>query len=177
MPRFEESSAATAASAVSITDSGGYYAASNVETALQEVLAGVFAQTNYTPALTASTTNPTLGSGSTAAGRYMRIGNLVIAWGVIIFGTSGVNAGSGNYRISLPVTASINLGSMRIGQIIINDSSTSANFTVGSAIILDGEETYFYMQRTGASTFVSNSSPITWSTSDDVSWVLAYPAG
>ena len=57
----------------------------------------------YTPVLTASTTNPTLGNG-TILGRYMQIGKTVwcsvrLAWG------STSTVGSGIYRITLPVTA------------------------------------------------------------------------
>ena len=61
--------------------------------------------TSWTPALTAATTNPTLGTGSSIAGRYCQIGKLVIASFTIQFGTSGTNAGSGEYRLSLPVAA------------------------------------------------------------------------
>lgn len=63
------------------------------------------AWTAWTPALTAATTNPTLGSGSVQEGSYMQLGKLVIAHFNIQFGSSGQNAGSGEYRISLPVAA------------------------------------------------------------------------
>ncbi len=60
----------------------------------------------YTPVLTASVTNPTLGSGSLAEGRYIEVpGHLVIYRFAVEFGTSGVNRGDGQYRISLPVPA------------------------------------------------------------------------
>ena len=61
----------------------------------------------YTPALTAATTNPTLGTGGAveASGRYEQIGKTVRFQVVIRFGTSGVSTGNGNYRISLPVPA------------------------------------------------------------------------
>lgn len=57
----------------------------------------------YTPALTAPTTNPTLGSGSSAVGEYEKFGDWVVGTGEIVFGASGVAAGSGFYEISLPV--------------------------------------------------------------------------
>lgn len=57
----------------------------------------------YTPALTATTTNPTLGTGSTIAGTYQQMGKWIVGTAEIVFGTSGVAAGSGNYNISLPV--------------------------------------------------------------------------
>lgn len=58
---------------------------------------------DYTPALQASVTNPTLGSNSLVGGRYVRIGNWVYATGDIRFGTAGAAAGSGTYYITLPV--------------------------------------------------------------------------
>lgn len=65
-------------------------------------VAGAFS--TWTPVLTAATTNPTLGSGSVQDGGYVQIGKLVTAWFHIQFGSSGISAGSGDYRISLPVT-------------------------------------------------------------------------
>lgn len=66
----------------------------------------------YTPALTASVTNPNLdiydpdinpgGTGS-ATGKYVRHGNLVYAIGDLQFGAAAT-AGNGTYRISLPTT-------------------------------------------------------------------------
>ena len=58
---------------------------------------------DWVPVLTAVTTNPTLGTGSSATGRYTENGKLVQGWARILFGTSGTAAGSGEYRISLPV--------------------------------------------------------------------------
>jgi hypothetical protein len=65
-----------------------------------------FGATSYTATLTATTTNPTLGAGGSASGRY-------VLWGgkqctvrfSIVFGTSGTNAGSGQYLIALPFQA------------------------------------------------------------------------
>jgi hypothetical protein len=58
---------------------------------------------SWTPTLTAVTTDPTLGTGSVQEGRFLRMGPTVFARGYIKFGTSGTAAGSGLYRISLPV--------------------------------------------------------------------------
>src|SRR5688572_17632849 len=90
-------------------------------------------ETSYTPALTASTTNPTLGTGSGQQGRYYRDPITGLVWGQarIAFGTSGTNAGSGTYRISLP-TAVDNLSGSGVsgnadvmGFGIVRDSSAS----------------------------------------------------
>ena len=61
---------------------------------------------SWTPTLTATTTNPTLGTGSSVSGRLFRQGSMVTVWARIQFGTSGVAAGSGVYIINLPVAAS-----------------------------------------------------------------------
>jgi len=70
---------------------------------------------SWTPTLTASTTNPSLGSGGfyQVTGRYMRLGSLVIGYALMIAGNTGVSAGSGTYRFPLPVTpagANIQIG-------------------------------------------------------------------
>lgn len=62
---------------------------------------------SHTPVLTASTTNPTLGSGSLQQGRYLEVGNTVLYRFQVRFGSSGTNAGDGQYRVSLPVNAAV----------------------------------------------------------------------
>ena len=59
------------------------------------------AWTSYDPVLTASTTNPT---GWTREGYYAQAGKLVIAKWALTAGVS-VSAGSGTYRVALPVAA------------------------------------------------------------------------
>lgn len=62
--------------------------------------------TAFTPAFTSTGTAPTLGSGSSAAGKYATVAQVVSGVGRIVFGSSGVAAGTGSYRVSLPVAAS-----------------------------------------------------------------------
>jgi hypothetical protein len=64
-------------------------------------VAGAGVWTAYTPQLTATTTNPSLGNG-TATGRYAQIGKLVYFWAQITFGST-TTRGSGSYQVSLPV--------------------------------------------------------------------------
>lgn len=59
---------------------------------------------DYTPVLTATVTNPTLGTGGTLIGKYYRIFDQIYSWGEFRFGTGG-NVGNGTYRISLPFRA------------------------------------------------------------------------
>jgi len=58
---------------------------------------------SYTPAWTASTTNPTLNNGA-ISGKYTQIQKLVIATGFLIPGSTTL-FGAGTYRISLPLAA------------------------------------------------------------------------
>lgn len=59
----------------------------------------------YTPVLTAPTTNPTLGAGSSQAGNWYQFGPWVLGTFDISFGSSGAAPGSGTYEVSLPPIA------------------------------------------------------------------------
>jgi hypothetical protein len=63
--------------------------------------AGATEWTAYTPTLTASTTNPTLGTGAELRGSWRRVGDSIEVMQSIQFGT-GANCGSGNYYFGLP---------------------------------------------------------------------------
>lgn len=52
----------------------------------------------------ATTTAPTLGTGGSTTGKYIRIGSMVVFHFIVAFGSSGANAGEGFYKIPLPVT-------------------------------------------------------------------------
>lgn len=68
--------------------------------AIQNQIVGAY--TSYTPTLTASSVNPTLGSGSSATGYYKRLGRRVFGYANIKFGTTAA-AGTGYYGLLLPV--------------------------------------------------------------------------
>ena len=70
---------------------------------------------SYTPAWTASTTNPVIGNGELTGG-YRRIGDNAEFWVKLVAGST-TTFGSGDYRISLPITA--------------QDSGWVQGFTVG----------------------------------------------
>jgi hypothetical protein len=93
---------------------------------------------SYTPAWTASTTNPALGNG-TLIGRYMRIGKTVHVSITLTVGSS-TNVGSGTYLFSLPFTsanagvgylgvARLTAGSVWIGQVTLGANSALINAT------------------------------------------------
>lgn len=61
---------------------------------------------DFTPTLSATVTNPVLGTGGVIQGRYLKIGTQIVYRFYFQFGTSGVNGGNGLYRISVPVDMS-----------------------------------------------------------------------
>lgn len=101
------------------------------------------AWTPYTPAWTASTTNPVLGNG-TITGRYMKLGRIVFC-NINLTTGSTTTYGSGDYGFSLPATAAAAgiavvgqahlLGVSRwAGQMVISSgASTTAPFFSDSA--------------------------------------------
>ena len=125
----------------------------------------------YTPTLTASTTNPTLGTGSSASGKYGRVNKIVCGQGQINFGSSGVSAGSGFYFVSLPITA-LASGQV-IGQFQFYDSS-SGNVYLGT--VISDTTTRGIMYYGAPSTVVTNSTPFTWAANDFIRYTFQYEA-
>jgi hypothetical protein len=123
---------------------------------------------SWNPALTASTTNPTLGTGSTLAGRYGRIQKIVVGIGLVQFGTAGTAAGSGVYRVSLPVTAKF-AGEV-IGDWQAYDGASA--WRVGTLVSDTTTRAYMMFE----SFFVTNAAPWAWSTSDFIRFSFTYEA-
>lgn len=148
-------------------------------TAAAWVYAGQMLTGTYTPALTASTTNPTLGTGSSVSGRYtLRNGNWCDVRGLIKFGTSGTGAGSGSFSISLPFSTNANItgGNLPLGSCYVLDSNVPAAyngmpFAAASAstmlVLMGGTPT------TGPAQ-MSNTIPMAWSTSDTIGFNITY---
>lgn len=86
-------------------------------------------QGTYTPALQATTTDPTLGTGATTTGDYLLHQGFVTVGFTIQFGTSGTAAGTGTYRVTLPSGLGIDADwqdNRATGQVFISDSSAGA---------------------------------------------------
>ena len=139
---------------------------------LNELAPFFSAWTLYTPVLTASTTNPTLGAGSSAEGRYLKVGRLVVYRFKIAFGTSGVNAGSGFYKVSAPVNRNTAFSAVCTSTIYGNDVSVGtrnhgfANFSGDNAFEI------FYLNGVA----YSATTPWTWAASDTIEGQLVYEA-
>lgn len=131
----------------------------------------------WTPALTASTTNPTLGTGATQQGSYVINAGLVTIQFTIIFGTSGVAAGSGTYQISsLPFNIDTDWqgAGMALGQVWITDSSATA-FEARTLRTTSSPANVLLMSSpTGGS--VTNASPWIWAASDSIRGTATYKA-
>jgi hypothetical protein len=136
------------------------------------------AWTSYTPTLTASTTSPTLGSGSIAEGQYIKIGKLVVGSYLIRFGTSGINTGSGTYRVSLPSTISeIITGNQYIyGGGYIYDSNAGLGRILNHVYSNGLSYATLGLLETTTNVFsnVTNSSPWTWAASDEIQGNFMY---
>ena len=94
----------------------------------------VGAYDSSTPTLTATVTSPTLGSGSSATGYYKRLGRWVRGKAVITFGSSGTNAGSGDYGLLLPVQPANKIQPIGIG--FAYDNSDQYRFVVATAAVI-----------------------------------------
>ena len=125
----------------------------------------------WTPTLTAFTTNPTLGTGSSQTGRYGRVNKSVYGQGQVTFGTAGVAAGNGIYYISIPVTAQ---GSgVLCGTWQAFDSSASSVYF--GHLVLDTTSRALLYYNNPASV-ITNAAPWTWAASDFIRVLLNYEA-
>lgn len=133
---------------------------------------------DYTPVLTASTTNPTLGTGSSAQARYQRQYGLVTYQGIIQFGTSGTAAGSGEYRISLPVTAQTGISFRRIGVVNAYDSSAGDTCILTGYLASSATAEAFFSNTwpLGTLTKLGAAQPMAWAASDEIFFTFTYEA-
>lgn len=166
--------AAHAATAIAFTPAGSI-AATTVQAAIEEVAAEAVgtpgAWSTYTPALTATTTNPTLGTGGSfeTTGRYEQVGKTVRFSIIVRFGTAGVAAGSGSFRVSLPVAArSVPLGSLSSTVIegggYVQDDNAGLHYHVVPELITT---TTVALIRDGAAA-VTHNAPFAWAASDSI---------
>lgn len=152
--------------------------------AVQSELVGAF--TSYTPTLTASTTNPTLGTGSAAAGYYKRVGRMVFGYCEITFGSSGAAAGSGYYGILMPVEPVNRTQPIGVGFAVdSSDNSRAIAATASFAPSLWATSTkkaVIVITNPAGSGFLTSANPVgaaapwTWSNSDSIALNFHYEA-
>lgn len=125
----------------------------------------------YTSTLTAVTTNPTLGSGGSASGRYTLFGGKFCALhATITFGTSGANAGSGQYLIALPFACSSAVSGVVATCMAVMRCAGSV--AIGAGFISSGASN-LAMLTTGGSN-VASGAPGTWTNNDYISVDIVY---
>jgi len=132
----------------------------------------------YTPALTGSLSNPTLGTGAVVEGRWTRSGREVVGYADIRYGTSGIGVGGGNYRISLPVAPrSGAVTDVVVAQGFVRDVSGTAGQQripcVGFSI--SGSQYFEFVESYGKNQ-VTSVSPFGWAVSDEMHFQFAYEA-
>ena len=132
-------------------------------------------RSTYTPVLTATTTNPTLGTGAVQNGYYFYQSESIVAVFYIRFGTSGNTFGAGNYQVSIPVTAATPFGSTihpAVGSVQLGDSSSGV-VSAGDCYVDPSSGNVVGL--IGSSGTVSPTAPWTWANSDYISGQIQYP--
>lgn len=130
--------------------------------------------TAWTPTLEASTTNPTLGTGSAVSSLVWLNGQHVTLWFRILFGTTGAAAGSGTYSIPFPAgyPAMASHPEVELGVMRLFDSSASAHRLAVATLLLSGQE--FTFRTTSDSAAVTNAAPWVWAASDVITGQVSY---
>jgi hypothetical protein len=126
----------------------------------------------YTSTLTAVTTNPTLGTGGSANGRYTLFGGkFCVLRGTVAFGTASTNAGSGQYLIALPFAASsaITTGVPFVGSGVVR---CAGGLNVTTCFIASGSSN-LAMLTTGGNN-VASGAPGAWTANDYLSFTITY---
>jgi len=135
---------------------------------------------SYTPAFTASTVNPSLGSGGNfnQQGRWRRVGDTMQVQVSLTWGTSGTSFGTGTYRIGLPSGYSMDTAKIATsgpggvgvlqGQAAYWDASPGTGASDLLAVY-DGSGTgYISLSRLGGGSNVNPTAPITWANGDTI---------
>lgn len=142
--------------------------AANMNAQLKDFASAFGALTSYTPALTASGSNPTLGTGSAAQGAYLRVQKLCIARFFIQFGSSGTGAGSGTYYVSLPTNSAGYGGTIGVGS--LTDNSVT---DIRQATYRTQDATKVVILCEGAN-YATDAVPWTWANNDSLDGLLVY---
>jgi len=138
----------------------------------------------YTPALTASTTNPSLGSGGNflQEGKYRYLpGGEVEARVRLRFGTTGATAGSGPYAVSLPVAADTSYYTITpdstlggpIGIAALNDN-TNAPAATNCVVELNNSTGVRFVSVGSGLLRLSENNLWTWGASDIITFIVRY---
>ena len=119
--------------------------------------------TSFTPTWTGSTTNPAIGNGL-IEGRYKLVGKTVHVWMMMTAGST-TTFGSGEYKISLPVTA------RAIAHVVLNLVMNDEGTRLYNSLAHNGDTTSLSLDSDNVTLFwdtgvVTNTSPFTWASGD-----------
>jgi hypothetical protein len=123
----------------------------------------------YTPTVTGSGSNPTIGN-SSLTGEYERDGHFCIARLSLVIGSSFA-PGSGTYSFSLPLAPYAHTLDI-FGKAIVTDSGTG--FKEGVAVIASGSSVVTLTVGDGVVNNVGAGIPITWATGDVIRFEIRY---
>lgn len=133
-------------------------------------------QTIAAPVLTATITNPVLGTGGVASSEASDNG-WISGNGLILFG-SGASAGNGTYHVTLPVTpAAMFAGATRrvVGfGTAFHSGNIVDNFNMLWSAAL-GNTAEFWSSRSPGNPAYTSSNPWAWVTGDYILYTLFYP--
>jgi hypothetical protein len=145
--------------------------------------AGPSAIQSYSPVLTASVTNPTLGTGGFTVGYYVENFDFIYTWGEFRFGTAAHNQGSGTFEVTLPLPAATiappDGGSgvgPQIGVSRVWDNSSGATRTSHS-VQLRTETKMMFSVRFGSGAggrALGSNIPFAWDLQDGMNWIAKY---
>lgn len=131
---------------------------------------------SYTPALTGSVGNPTLGTGGTVqTGRFFQFGKLVVVSFLIRAGSSGFVNGSGDVRLGLPVPSAA-AASSGVGSGVYVDVSATGTYALAAIQGVSNTFAIFRYDQVAASFTLTYASPVTWAVSDEIQGILMYEA-
>lgn len=125
----------------------------------------------YTPAWTASTTNPVIGNGS-ITGIWQQINKLVVGQIWIVTGST-TTYGTGFYRFSVPLA--IKAEQYYVGNLQILDNSAGFAAYIGAGLPVTSGGTTIEFRTHGAGTFTPTS-PITLANGDQIRIQFVYEA-
>jgi hypothetical protein len=130
--------------------------------------------TSYTPTLTASVTNPTLGTGGSTYGLYTQINDLVVGTAYVAFGSSGASGGSGTLRVSAPVEIDTSDVSIITGFTMLYDASGTYFRT--AAATWSTSTTFSFYTGNDSPSLVTSGTPFGWTSFDQIRVHFRYKA-
>jgi hypothetical protein len=127
----------------------------------------------FIPTLTASTTNPTMGTGSALEGRYWQWEDLIIYRFFVQFGSSGASGGSGTYRLSVPEPIGLfapSNSAFSLGSVVLFDWSVAGHKELAAVGRLSATALQFYVD----DATVSHNAPFLWTNDDRLGGTVVY---